>query len=334
MPEGWLRLTTLDAHAAGEPLRIVTGGLPEIPGATMLEKRRFARDSLDHLRRLLIFEPRGHADMYACYLTDPVTADADAGVLFLHNEGYSTMCGHAIIALTKVGLEAGWFEGPVVRLDTPAGRVEAQAHLVGGRVESVSFVNVPSFVSALDLEVDVPTLGTIRCDVAYGGAFYAYVEAAAVGLAVEPDSYRRIIDIAMRIKHAVMSSYDVRHPSGASDLEFLYGTILVDSRKPGGAVHSRNVCVFADGEVDRSPTGTGVSGRAAILHARGALPAEKRITIESLVGTRFDVRVVGTTTVGTVPAVVPEVTGSGHLTGRHEFVLDPDDPLAGGVLLR
>lgn len=335
-PDGWPRLTTLDAHAAGEPLRIVTGGLPEIPGSTMLEKRRYARDHLDHFRKLLIFEPRGHADMYGCYLTDPVTPDGDRGVLFVHNEGYSTMCGHAVIALTKVGVEAGWFREPVLRLDTPAGRVEATASLEGDRVVSVSFRNVPSFVLEADVEVEVPNLGAVAVDIAFGGAFYAYVDAARVGVAIEPQNFRRIIDTAMAVKHAVMEACPIRHPDGSSDLGFLYGTILVEPGElaKGEKIHSRNVCVFADGEVDRSPTGTGVSGRAAIHHARGELATGELIRIESLIGTSFEVEVVETTTVGSVPAVVPVVTGTAHLTGRHEFALDPDDPLASGFLLR
>ncbi|MFQ5525788.1 MAG: proline racemase family protein [Thermoanaerobaculia bacterium] len=330
------KVTTVDAHAAGEPLRIVTGGVPEIQGSTMLEKRRFAQRELDRFRKLLIFEPRGHADMYGCHLTDPVTPDGDTGVLFFHNEGYSTMCGHAVIAMTKVGVEAGWFDSPVVRMDTPAGRVEATARLVDGQVESVSFVNVPSFVLERDVEIDVAGLGGIRLDVAFGGAFYAYVEAEDVGISIEPGNYRRIIDTAMKIKHAVMKEREIQHPRGPSDLDFLYGTILVQAGdlETGGEIHSRNVCVFADGEVDRSPTGTGVSGRAAIHHARGELGVGERIRIESLIGTSFDVEVLETTTVASVPAIVPRVTGTAHVTGRHQFVLDPADPLGEGVILR
>ncbi|HUU98775.1 MAG TPA: proline racemase family protein [Phycisphaerae bacterium] len=335
-PADWQRITTIDAHAAGEPLRVITGGWPDIPGETILAKRQYAREHLDQLRRALMLEPRGHADMYGCILTPPVTPDGDVGVLFLHNEGFSTMCGHGIIGLVKVGLECGLLEvkgeKPVVRIDTPAGRVTATAHLVGGRVERVSFRNVPSFLLERDLEVEVPGLGRIRCDVAFGGAFYAYVHAADVGVEIAPQNHTRIIDVCMRIKRAVMQSYEIVHPDGDADLNFLYGTILVQPL--AGPVHSRNVCVFADGEVDRSPTGTGVSGRAAIHHARGELPVGETITIESLIGTHFDVRVVEATAVGACPAVIPEVTGAAYITGRHEFLIDPDDPLREGVLLR
>ena len=335
-PADWQRITTIDAHTAGEPLRVITGGVPDIPGETILAKRQYAREHLDQLRRALMLEPRGHADMYGCILTPPVTPDGDVGVLFLHNEGFSTMCGHGIIGLVKVGLECGLLEvkgeKPVVRIDTPAGRVTATAHLVGGRVERVSFRNVPSFLLARDLEVEVPGLGRIRCDVAFGGAFYAYVNAADVDVNIAPQNHATIIDVCMRIKHAVMDSYKIVHPDGDAGLNFLYGTILVQPL--AGPVHSRNVCVFADGEVDRSPTGTGVSGRAAIHHARGELPVGETITIESLIGTRFDVQVVEATAVGACPAVIPEVTGAAYITGRHEFLIDPDDPLREGVLLR
>ncbi len=335
-PANWHRITTIDAHSAGEPLRVITGGYPELPGGTILEKRQYAREHCDHLRRALMLEPRGHADMYGCVLTPPATPDGDVGVVFLHNEGYSTMCGHGIIGLVKVGIECGLLkvagDPPVIRIDTPAGRVTATASMAGPRVERVSFRNVPSFLLERDLRVDVPGLGQVCCDVAFGGAFYAYLDAAAVGIELAPANHSKIIDVCMRIKHAVMDSYRIIHPSGDPDLNFLYGTILVEPLV--GPVHSRNVCVFADGEVDRSPTGTGISGRVAIHHARGELRAGETITIESLIGTRFDVRVTESTLVGGHPAVIPEVRGAAFITGRHEFFIDPEDPLREGVLLR
>ncbi len=330
------RLTVIDAHTAGEPLRVVTGGYPALEGDTMLEKRRCARERHDHLRCLLMHEPRGHADMYGCVLTPPVTADGDVGVLFLHNEGYSTMCGHGIIGLVKVGIDCGLLDitgdDPVVRIDTPAGRVTATARVSGGRVVDVSFRNVPSFMLERDFVVEVEGLGDVTCDIAYGGAFYAYVDAGSVGVDVEPSNVARLIDVGMRIKRSVMASYDIVHPAGDADLNFLYGTIL--SRPGQGDVFTRNVCIFADGEVDRSPTGTGVSGRAAILHARGDINTGQRIRVESIIGTRFDVCVAEVVPVGELAAIVPEVTGAAHITGRAEFVVDPDDPLLGGVLLR
>jgi trans-L-3-hydroxyproline dehydratase len=337
LAKGWTRIRTIDAHTAGEPLRVIVDGFPEPQGRSVLAKRRFAREHHDGLRRALMWEPRGHADMYGCLLTEPATDDGDVGVLFMHNEGFSTMCGHGIIGLVKVGLDYGLLSSdddePVIRIDTPAGRVMAKARRhVDGRVDTVSFLNVPSFLLERDLAVRVDGVGTVTCDIAFGGAFYAYTDAGPLDLPLEPGARAKIIDLGMRIKRAVMDQYEIMHPSGEDDLNFLYGTIFVEQL--AGPVHSRNVCVFAEGEVDRSPTGTGVSGRAAIHHARGELGIGETITIESILGTCFDVRVREETRVADVPAIVPEVTGRAHVTGHHEFLIDPDDELRDGFILR
>jgi len=332
-PNHWHTITTIDAHTAGEPLRIILQGFPEIPGATILEKRQYARQHHDTLRRALMWEPRGHADMYGCIFTPPTTPDGDVGVLFMHNEGFSTMCGHGIIGMVKVGVETGLLPNkPVINIDTPAGRVAASAHMQGKQVERVSFINVPSFLLAPDLMVEVPGLGVVRCDIAFGGAFYAYVDADSIGVEITPHNQSELIDVGMRIKRAVMNSYQIQHPAGDADLNFLYGTILI--KMLGGAIHSRNVCIFAEGEVDRSPTGTGVSGRLAIHHAKGELQTDQEITIESLISTAFTGRVVGTTQVGNLPAIIPQVAGTAHITGQHTFLIDPDDPLRDGFILR
>ncbi len=342
-PADWLALSTVDVHTAGEPLRIITSGFPDPPGATMLAKRRYAEDHLDDLRRITMWEPRGHADMYGCVITEPVTDDADFGVLFLHNAGFSTMCGHGIIAVATVAADAGWKAptGPVVNLaiDTPAGRVDATAHLADGRVSHVTFRNVPSFVRASDVTVAVPGIGDVCVDVAFGGAFYAYVAAAPFDLALVPTESGRLIDIGMRIKEAVAAEADLSHPSGDAELAFLYGTIFVgaahtpDETGVDAPVRLRNVCVFADGEVDRSPTGTGVSGRLAIEHLRNRHPG-RSIEVESILGTTFTGRIVGTTTVGGVDAVIPEIGGSAHVVGTTRMCVDPADPLAAGFLIR
>ncbi len=335
-PVHWQRLTTIDAHTAGEPLRIITGGLPDIPGETILAKRRFLRDHLDHLRTGLMWEPRGHADMYGAVLTEPVTPDGDLGVVFLHNEGYSSMCGHGIIALTKVVLDSGMIarEGdePVLQIDTPAGRVASRGYRRDGVVRSVSFRNVASYVERSGLEVEVPGLGRVSCDIAFGGAYYAFCDAAPLGLDLETRDCARLIDAGRRIKRAVMAAADIRHPF-EDDLGFLYGTIFVGPPADAGH-HSRNVCIFADGEVDRSPTGTGVSARAALHYQRGELARGETITIESILGTCFTVSIVETTRFAEHPAVIPEVTGSAAVIGRSEHYLDPDDPLRHGFLLR
>jgi trans-L-3-hydroxyproline dehydratase len=335
-PDHWQKISTIDAHTEGEPFRVITGGLPELQGDTILARRRCMRDKYDHLRTALMWEPRGHADMYGCIVTPPVSAGADFGVLFLHNEGYSSMCGHGIIAMTTIAVETGMvpLQAPVtmVRIDSPAGLVTAYAKIVDRRVASVYFHNVPSFVLALDEEVEVPGLGRIKYDIAFGGAFYVYVDVAQVGLRTRPEDYAGLIETGMAIKHAVMASRPIPHPF-EEDLSFLYGTIFIGAAHTAG-VHSSNVCIFAEGEVDRCPTGTGVSGRLALHHARGEVGIDQAIEIESILSTRFKGRVADTTTFGEYDAIIPEVEGRAWLTGRNEFWIDPDDPLKEGFVFR
>ncbi len=329
-PANALRIATVDMHTGGEPLRIVTEGLPELDGRTVLVQRRFFREHLDHLRTGLMFEPRGHADMYGAVLTR--SADADFDVFFLHNEGYSTMCGHAIIALTKYVIEAGLVDKLEVAFNVPAGRVEARAQGGAGQVVRTSFRNVPSFVYRRDEELRIDGFGSVRFDVAYGGAFYVCVDAPALGLELSSAHYARLIDAGRRIKRAVMAALPIEHPF-EKDLSFLYGTIFIGPPADPNH-HSRNVCIFADGEVDRSPTGSGVSARAALHHARGELAANETITIESILGSTMTVRVVERTKFGPYAAVIPEVSGTAHFTGHHEFWFDPQDPLVNGFILR
>lgn len=333
-PADWNRITTIDMHTGGEPLRVFTSGLPPIEGHTVLEKRRYFREHLDHIRTGTMWEPRGHADMYGAVITRSVDADLD--VFFLHNEGYSTMCGHPIIALTKLVFETGIVrkdsDNPQLTINVPAGKVYAQAVIKDEKVREVSFRNVPSFLYLRDEEVEVPGLGRVRFDVAYGGAFYAFVEAKTLGLSLTCDHYHQLIDYGRRIKQAVMAGFEIKHPF-EPELSFLYGTIFVGpAHEPNH--HSRNVCVFADGEVDRSPTGTGVSARAALHHAKRALDLNQRITIESIIGSTMTVRAVEETRFGPHNAVIPEVSGTASIIGRNEFYFDPDDPFRRGFLLR
>jgi trans-L-3-hydroxyproline dehydratase len=335
-PANWLKIRTIDAHTGGEPLRVIVSGFSELPGETILDRRRYAKEQLDHLRTALMWEPRGHADMYGCIITPAVTPEADLGVLFLHNEGYSTMCGHGIIAITKVALETGMLPmtspETTVKIDTPAGLVTAHARVRAGRVQSVYFHNVPSYVVALDEVVEVSELGLVRYDLAFGGAYYAYVQAKDVGLSCTPDNYQALIEKGKAIKRAIMTSRSIEHPFEV-ELGFLYGVIFIGPAL-AAEVHSRNVCVFAEGEVDRSPTGTGVSGRMAIHYARGDIGLNQPLVIESIIGSRFTGRVVETTRFGPYSAVIPEVEGTAHITGCHEFLIDPTDPLKGGFILR
>jgi proline racemase len=329
-PRHWPRITTIEMHTGGEPLRVIVDGLPPIEGQTVLEKRRYFREHYDHLRRGLMWEPRGHADMYGAVIT--ASADADFDVFFLHNEGYSTMCGHAIIALTKLAIETNLVDKNELVINVPAGRILARAVVSEGRVVESSFRNVPSFLHLCDQHVYVDGIGRVRFDVAYGGAFYAFVSGEEVGLELGPENASRLIDYGRRIKNGVMSEFWITHPV-EPDLSFLYGTIFTGPPLDP-THHSRNVCIFADGELDRSSTGSGVSARAALHFAKGELGLNERVTIESIIGSTMSVEVVEVTKFGQYDAVIPEVSGTASITGRNEFYFDPEDPYSNGFILR
>jgi len=335
-PKNWLKIKTIDAHTAGEPLRIILEGLPYIKGKTILAKRKYMKENLDHLRTALLFEPRGHADMYGAIITEPERNDSDFGVLFLHNEGYSTMCGHGIIALTKVIVQTGIIEPkePImeIKFDTPAGLVTSIAKVKKGKVESVYFHNVPSFVLTTDIEYEVVGIGKVKFDIAFGGAFYAFINADELGIEMKEKNIRLLIKKGMAIKNAVMRSFPIKHPF-EEDLSFLYGTIFYGKSHNEDA-DSRNVCIFADGEVDRSPTGTGVSARMALHYAKGEIELDEKIIIESIIGTKFTCSIHQKTKFGDYDAVIPQVKGNAFITGKHEFFIDPEDPLKEGFILR
>ena len=335
VPGDGSKVQSIEMHTGGEPLRVLTDGLPEIKGKTILEKRRFFREHFDHIRTGTMWEPRGHADMYGAILTEPVTSDGDFGVFFLHNEGYSTMCGHAIIALTKMVLEMDIVkrkgEKVTLQIDGPPGRIISTAYRKQGVVERVIFRNVPSFVSTRQGEINFND-SSIRFDIAYGGAFYAFVEADDLQLTLDTRHANHLIRVGSMIKQAVADRSEITHPF-EEELGFLYGTIFTGKAQDPGH-HSRNVCIFAEGELDRSATGSGVSARAAIHYDRGELEPGQWITIESILGTTMQVRVAEVTSYGPYPAVVPEVSGTAHFTGRSEFWFDPDDPLKKGFIIR
>lgn len=338
--EEWLQIKTIDMHTGGEPLRVILDGFPKLQGNSVLDYRRYCKEHYDHLRTALMFEPRGHADMYGCILLPPNDDEGDFGVIFLHNEGYSTMCGHAIIAISTLAVEMQWIdivEGDnVLKIDAPCGRITSYAHVKNGKVTGVRFHCVPSFVVGLDKTVEVPGLGTVTYDLAYGGAFYAYVDMAKNNFDFDltPNSYRQLITKGMDIKHAVMAvDKEILHPF-EEDLSFLYGTIFVDNTQQPSGLDSRNVCIFAEGEVDRSPTGSGVSGRMAIHKKREEIDFEERMSIESITGSSFIGGVVSEEDYGPFTAVIPEVEGTAHITGMQTFVIDPNDPMKDGFILR
>jgi proline racemase len=334
---------TIDAHAAGEPLRLIVEGFPAPKGRTMIEKRAWVKRHADSIRRALMLEPRGHADMYGAVLTGPVSAEADAGVLFMHNEGYSTMCGHGIVAVTTIAIERGLIhprQKHCVVYDSPAGVVRARALVRaregttslgdGIRVEGVAFDNVPSFVLAPGLPIRVGHR-ELRVDVAFGGAFYAIVDAEAAGLPIVPGRLPDLRRVGMEIKHAVEAALTVVHPLD-KDLNGIYGTIFTGPAERDDA-DLRNVTVFADAEVDRSPCGTGTCAVMAVLDAMGLLPPDRPFGHESIIGTLFTGRIAGRTRVGDYDAILPELEGSAWITGEHTFLVDDEDPLNGGFRL-
>ena len=321
-----MEIRAVDYHTGGEPFRIVTAGVEPLLGRTILDKRRDALDRLDHVRRLLVYEPRGHADMYGCHVVEPNDDGADLGVVFFHNAGYSTACGHGTIALVTWALDEGVVprsegENHVV-VDVPSGRLETWANVERGRVRSVRFRNVPSFVRAEGVE-----LGSHTVDVAFGGAFYASVEER-----VEGGELPRLIELGRELKRELEAWQDVAHPL-EPELRDIYGVIFwqQEGERP---LTQRNVTVFADGEVDRSPCGSGTSARLALLDHAGRLPRGEELRHLSIVGSEFTGRVVADADVAGIPAVVTEVEGGAFRTGEHVFTLDPEDPVGEGFLLR
>ena len=333
-----LRIQTIDAHTAGEPLRLIVGGFPTVEGTTILEQREFVREHCDHLRRALMLEPRGHADMYGALLTPPEHAGSHAGILFMHNEGYSTMCGHGVIAVTTIAIERNLImrrpeaDGSVrLTLDSPAGPIQATAALDdAGRVTSVRFRNVPSFVlhAALPVRVGVRE---VRADIAFGGAFYAIVDSESVGIPIIPERLADLRRAGMEIKHAVEKAIAVEHPL-EPQLQGIYGTIFTGPASDEGA-DLRNVTIFADAEVDRSPCGTGTAAVMAVLAEMGMLMEDVVFTHESIIGTRFRGRLAGRTTVGELAAIIPEIEGEAYITGENTLLIDERDPLKFGFRL-
>lgn len=334
-----LTIGTTDYHTGGEPFRIVTSGVGEPAGATVLDKRSWAIGNLDDVRRFLVDEPRGHADMYGGFVTEPDDALADLGVLFFHREGFSTACGHGTIALVTWALETGVIPGVdgtgdvSVVIDVPSGRLATVAEVDRGRVDAVRFRNVPAFVSGRDLTVET-SRGRLDLDVAFGGAFYAVVHAADAGLAVLPSDLGALVELAAEIKSGLAGAAAIVHRT-ETRLSGLYGVIFVDEIDDRlGRLEQRNVAVFADGEVDRSPCGSGTSARLAALHASGRLRSGDLFVNTSIIGTTFEARVEDEVEIDGTPAVITSVRGSAHPCGRSTFVLDPNDPLGHGFQLR
>ena len=324
---------TLDMHTAGEPVRIITEGYPTLPGATILEKRRHAQAKLDHIRRRLMLEPRGHADMYGVIPVEPSRPEADLAVLFTHNSGYSTMCGHATIAIGRWAVEHKLVtvQRPLTtfNLECPCGVVRVTVEVGDTGTGAVTFESVPAFASRLDLSVATERFGRVGLDISFGGAFYAILPASRIGLSMHETPLDALIQAGREITAATRAQVVLEHPD-AADLAFLYGTILTDDAHPGDGTPSLNLCIFGAGQVDRSPTGSGVTARLALDHARGALPIGGRRVFRGLTGEPFTGELMREARAGNRPAVIVRVGGRAYYSGTASFVIEPEDPLRDG----
>ncbi len=326
--------SAVDSHTEGMPTRVITGGVGTVPGATMAERRAYFMDHLDHIRRLLVNEPRGHSAMSGAILQPPTRPDADWGVIYIEVSGCLPMCGHGTIGVATVLVETGMVEvaepTTTVRLDTPAGLVEARVAVRDGRAEHVTIHNVPSFAVALDARVEVPGLGEVRYDLAYGGNFYAITPLEALGLPFSSARGDEILAAGLAVMEAINKHDRPVHPTDPA----ISGCRHVQFTVPGrDGSDSRNAMAIHPGWFDRSPCGTGTSARMAQLHARGELPLHQDFVNESLIGTRFTGRLTGTTRVGDRTAVLPTVTGRAWITGMGQYLLDPTDPFPAGFTL-
>jgi len=324
----------VDSHTEGMPTRVVTGGLGPVPGASMQERRLYFEEHLDHLRLLLMREPRGHSAMSGAFLQPPTRPDADWGVLFVEVSGLLPMCGHGTIGVATVLVETGMVAvsepETVIRLDTPAGLVEATVQVRDGRAERVRLRNVPAFVTQLDATVEVDSLGAVSYDMAFGGNFYALIPAASVGLDPVPANAQELIDRGLEIIAAINAAAQPVHPVDSA----IRGCKHVVFHAPGrDGADARNATAIHPGWLDRSPCGTGTSARMAALHARGELAVGKEFVNESIIGSRFTGRLVEETSLGSLPAVVPEVSGRAWITGMSQYLLDPTDPFPAGFAL-
>jgi len=326
--------TTIDTHTAGEPLRIITHGVPEIKGNTQLEKRAYCMEHLDELRQVLMYEPRGHDGMYGCIITEPSTPGADIGVLFMHNEGWSTMCGHGVMSVITTQIETGVLEvtsdDQKVIVDCPCGPVTAYANVENGKVKSVSFENVPSYVHTKDFLVSIDGI-EFEIDISYGGAFYGVVDTKDLGIKAEKAGLDEMKKWGTKIKEYIEHHVEVKHP--IEDIDGIYGVIFSDEPKNPEA-DLRNVTIFADEQIDRSPCGSGTAARVATLFERSKLNLGGSFIHESITDEAFIGEVISTHKIGEIDAVIPKITGAAHITGFHQFVISPNDPLNKGFLLK
>lgn len=325
-------ISAIDTHTDGEPTRVVLSGLPLIPGTTMAEKKNYMMENLDHLRTLLMCEPRGHRDMFGAILTSPTTDEAQYGVIFMDNAGYLDMCGHGIMGLTTALIETGMISATEpethVSFDTSAGPVKSRAKVVENRVSEVSIANVSSFLYAKNVKIVLPNIGDVNIDVSYGGNFFALVPAKMLKVSVLPENISKLAQLGMMVKKAINEKIQVQHPI-KKHITRIELTEIYEKTDPSSPF-SRSVTVFGNGQVDRSPCGTGTSAMMAACYGKGELSLDTPYMNESIIGTRFRGKLIREVKVGDIVAVEPVITGEAYITGIQQFVVDPHDPLKYG----
>lgn len=326
---------TVESHTMGEPLRLVVGGFPNLVGKTIPEKREYFIEHYDHLRKAIMLEPRGHKDMFGAILTQSTMPEADIGVIFMHGEGFHNMCGHGTIATNTILVETGMVEvqEPVttIKMEAPAGLVTVHVNVEQGRAKSVSFENVPAFLYKEGAEVDVPGYGKLKIDISFGGSFFAIIDAKQLGIDICPENSSKLVDAGMAIIHAANEQIKVQHP----ELEHIKTIDLCEIYGPAKSEDAdmQNITVF-DGQIDRSPCGTGTSAKVATLWAKGELKIGEEFVYESVINTKFIGKALRETQVGPYKAIIPEITGSAYITGHSQFFIDENDPVKYGFSLQ
>ncbi len=328
-------INAIDSHTMGEPTRIIVGGIPNIKGKTIAEKKQYLIDELDYIRCAIMHEPRGHQNMFGSIITSPCNESADFGIIFMDGGGYLNMCGHGSIGAATVSIETGMvkMKEPTtdVVMDTPAGIITAKAKVSNGKVEEVSIVNVPSFLYKRDVKVNVLGLGEISLDISFGGSFFAIVHADELKVKIEPKNSNLLVDIGLKVRDAVNEQIELKHPI-LSHIKTVDLVEIYDKPTNKGANY-KNVVVFGQGQVDRSPCGTGTSAKLATLYSKGELKEGEYFVYESILGTLFKGRIVGTTKVGEFDAIIPEITGSAYITGFNTLLIDDKDPVKHGFVI-
>ena len=328
-------IQVVDSHTMGEPTRVVTGGFPNIKGKTMAEKKTYLEENLDSFRRGIMHEPRGHKDMFGSIITEPTHEEADLGVIFMDGGGYLNMCGHGSIGTATVAIETGLVKAVEpytdVILDVPAGIIKAKVKVEDGQAKEVSFQNVPAFLYRKDVKINVPGIGEIKVDISFGGSFFALVKACDLDVEIIPDNIQRLTEYGMKIRDIINETIEIKHPT----LEHIKTVDLVEIYSPTNTEGAsfKNVVIFGEGQVDRSPCGTGTSAKLATLYSRGELKIGEDFVYESILGTMFRGKILGTTKVGDYDAVIPEITGKAYITGFNQLLFDDEDAVEYGFVL-